>query len=149
MDYIRITSESDADIPCLSSALDLPEISRFISIDKANYWRYVSSTENVYYFKAYEDGILVGAVHCETADAVLYMDIMVLPKHQGKGIGSAILRDIQTGVLPLTFDRIEVSIDEANTASLRLFEKMGFDFVSKDEELLNYTYVVKIKSQPS
>ena len=140
MDYIRITRENDADIPCLNSVLDLPEISRFISIDKANYWHYVSSTENVYYFKAYEDGNLVGAIHCETADTVLYMDIMVLPEHQGKGVGSTILRDIQTGALPLSFDRIEVSIDEANTASLRLFEKMGFHFVSKEEELINYVY---------
>ena len=30
---------------------DLPEISRFISIDKDNYFKYVTSTENVLYYK--------------------------------------------------------------------------------------------------
>ncbi|MBQ9121612.1 MAG: GNAT family N-acetyltransferase [Clostridia bacterium] len=141
MNYVRMICENDIDIPRLSSILDLPEISRYISIDKTSYWHYVSSTENVYYFKAYEGGNLVGAIHCEVAGTVLYMDIMVFPEHQQKGVGTTILRDVQSGILPLPFDRIEVSIDETNLASIKLFEKAGFRFVSKEDELLNYVYV--------
>ena len=141
MNYIRITRENDIDIPYLTSVLKMPEVSRFISIDEANYWHYVTSTEYVYYFKAYDGDCLVGAVHCEIADAVLYMDIMVVPEQQRKGIGSILLKDIQAGALPLDFERIEVSIDEANVASIRLFEKMGFLRTSKEDELIEYVYV--------
>ena len=48
MNYIRITRENDIDIPYLTSVLKMPEVSRFISIDEANYWHYVTSTEYVY-----------------------------------------------------------------------------------------------------
>ena len=65
---------------------------------------------------------------------------MVIPRHQGKGIATAILSDILSGKLQLDFNKIEVAIDEQNTASIKLFEKMNFKLVSKEDELLNYTY---------
>ena len=69
-----------------------------------------------------------------------------IPEYQGKGIATIVLGDIQSGNLISGFNRIEVSIDENNIASVRLFEKMGFDFVSKEDELLNYVYKVKKES---
>ena len=65
---------------------------------------------------------------------------MVIPDYQRKGIASTILSDILSNKLHLDFDKIEVSIDEQNTASIKLFEKMNFKFVSKEDELLSYTY---------
>ena len=138
MTYERITSEVDKDIPYLNTILEMPQISRYISVDKENFWRYVTETENVFYYKVYEKDALVGAVQLELAGEVLYMDIMVIPEFQGRGIGTAIIRDIQNGVLPLSFERIEISIDESNIASIRLFEKMGFRFISKSDVLLKY-----------
>ena len=138
MTYERITSEVDKDIPYLNTILEMPQISRYISVDKENFWRYVTETENVFYYKVVDDGALVGAVQLELAGDVLYMDIMVIPEFQGRGIGTAIIRDIQNGVLPLSFERIEISIDESNIASIRLFEKMGFRFISKSDVLLKY-----------
>ena len=38
------------------------------------------------------------------------------------------------------FERIEVAIEEGNIASIKLFEKMNFVFLSKDGELINYVY---------
>ena len=40
----------------------------------------------------------------------------------------------------LDFDKIEVSIDKSNAASIKLFEKMNFKFVSVENELLNYAW---------
>lgn len=141
MKYQRIVSKEDGDIPYLSSMLKLSEISRYISIDEKNYWQYVTSNENVFYFKVYDnDDRLVAATHCETVNRKLYMDIMVVPAHQRKGIATSVLRDIQSDRLPLSFDQIEVSIDETNIASIKLFEKMHFLCVSKEDELLNYIY---------
>lgn len=141
MTYQSIVSITDPDIPYLISILKMPEIARFISIDQHNYWNYVTSTENVFYFKVYDGGKLVAATHCEVLNKTLYMDIMVIPPYQRKGVATHIVKDIQCGKLPLDFEKIEVSIDETNEASIALFQKMGFVYVSKEDELRNYIYV--------
>ena len=64
----------------------------------------------------------------------------MLPEYQRRGIATGILRDVQNGRIPLDFERIEVSIEESNIASIKLFEKMNFVFLSKDGELINYVY---------
>ncbi len=143
MNYQQMMNENDADILYLVSIFKLPQISCYISIDEQNYWKYVTTSENVYFFKVYENDTLVATTHLEVVDRVLYMDIMVIPEHQGKGIATMVLRDIQAGNLVSGFDKIEVSIDESNVASIRLFEKMGFSYVSKEDELINYVYEVK------
>ena len=140
MNYRQVTSEADKDIPYLHSIYMSPEISRYISIDEVHYWHYVTATENVFYYKIYQGDCLVAAVHCELSDKTLYMDLVVIPKYQKKGIGTMIIRDIITGKLQPDFERIEVSIDESNIPSIRLFEKMQFRYVSKEDELLNYVY---------
>ena len=140
MNYQRITGTDDPDIPYLTAILHLPEISRFLSIDDDRYWNYVTSSENVWYYKAYDGGSLVGAVHLETDQKTLYMDIMVMPDYQRRGMGTKILGDILGGKFPISFDTVEVSIDERNAASIRLFEKMGFLRVSQEDELINYRY---------
>ena len=143
MNYQQMMNENDADIPYLVSIFKLPEISCYISIDEQNYWKYVTTSKNVHFFKVYENGVLVGTTHLEVVDRVLYLDIMVIPEHQGKGIATTVLRDIRAGNLVSGFDKIEVSIDESNAVSIRLFEKMGFVYVSKEDELINYVYEVK------
>ena len=140
--FIRVISESDKDIAYIQAIHRIPQISRFIGISD-NYFAYVIENSNVYFYKVFSDDILVGTAHLEICDSTLYMDIVVVPQYQNKGIGTNILRKIQGGSLPITFDRIEVSIDENNTASKRLFEKMGFVFVSKEDELENYLYIAK------
>ena len=140
--FIRVISELDKDIAYIQAIHRLPQISRFIGISD-NYFAYVIENSNVYFYKVFSDDILVGTAHLEICDSTLYIGIVVVPQYQNKGIGTNILRKIQGGSLPITFDRIEVSIDENNTASKRLFEKMGFVFVSKEDELENYLYIAK------
>lgn len=140
MIYRRIDSQNDPDISYLDEILNLPEFSRFINVDKNNYWTYVTNTENVFYFKGFENDVLVAATHCEISNRTLYMDIMVIPTYQRKGVATTILNDIQSGTLLLDFDKIEVSIDKSNAASIKLFEKMNFKFVSVENELLNYAW---------
>lgn len=143
LEYVHLTDKSDKDIPYLLSVYQLPEISRFISIDKSNYFAYVTENENVYFYKVYSNGDLVAAIHIESSDKSLYMDIVVIPQYQHKGLATAIVTDIQSGVLQIDFEHIEISIDESNVASRKLFEKMGFVVVSKEDELVNYIYYAK------
>lgn len=142
MKYIQITSEKDKDIPYLMSIHKIPEISRFISINEKNYFHYVTTTENVFYFKVYKNDDLIGTVHCELFDKVLCMSILVIPDFQKQGIGTAILYDIQNGVLPLIYTRIKVSVDKFNFPSLRLFKKMHFTKISEDEDLIDFIWYV-------
>ncbi len=140
MKYIRLIDENDIDIPSILSVYRLPEISRYISIDEKNFWIYVTSNENIYYYKVYHEQHLVGTLHCEAVDKTLYLSIVVFPEFQNKGIATTVIEDVLNRNFPFDFKTIEVSIDETNIASIKLFEKMHFRFSSKDDELLNYVY---------
>ena len=138
--YLRLTDATDADIPVIMLEYSLPAASGYISIDKQNYFKYVTENENVFFFKVFRDGELVGTTHLELSSKTLYMDIVIFPTHQRQGIGRQILEDIQCGKVGIDFDEIEISIDESNLPSRRLFEKMGFVAVSRDDELINYLW---------
>ena len=140
MVYQRLIDANDIDILQLCCVMDLPNISRFISYDKEKYWQYVTSTNSVFYYKVYKRNSLVGAIHLEVNDKILYMSILVFPEYQNQKIGSDIIRDIQDRKLPIDFERIEVSIDKTNIASIRLFEKMNFKLFAKEKELFTYIY---------
>ncbi len=143
MTYRLLKKSNDEDIPIILSVYKQPSILRFISIDEENYWKYITSTVNVYFYKIYKDGVLVATIHLEADNRVMYMSLVVFPEYQKQGIATTILKDIQTGKLELDFNKIQVSIDEKNTASIKLFESAGFVFVGKDEELFEYEYSKK------
>ena len=140
MTYQHLIDVNDTDILQLCRVMDLANVSRFISYDKERYWQYVTSTNSVFYYKVYKRNSLLGAIHLEISGKVLYMSILVFPEYQNQKIGSSIIKDIQDRKLPIDFERIEVSIDETNVASIRLFEKMNFKLFSKEKELLIYVY---------
>ena len=140
MTYHLIKKLDDEDIQNILSVYKHPLVSRFISIDEENYWRYITSTDNVYFYTIYMDDILVAAIHLELVQLVLYMSVVVDPQYQQQGIATTILKDIQTGKLELNFNKIRVSIDKNNIYSLKLFENVGFICVGNDEELLEYEY---------
>lgn len=137
--YIRILSEEDADIPGLLRIYHQPQVSRFISIGD-NYFQYVTGTENVNFYKVYASENLIGTIHLEKCKDTLYMDILILPEFQKKGFATRVIRDIQNDIFALGYKRIEISIDESNIASIKLFENAGFVLVSKEDELLNFVY---------
>lgn len=137
--YISLASEDDVDIPQLLKIYQLPSISQFISISD-NYFHYVTNTENVHFFKVYEAENLIGAIHLEKCENELYMDILVFPEYQRMGYATRIIEDIKYDIFKLDYKRIEISIDEKNTASIKLFENAGFTFLSQEDELLNYAY---------
>ncbi len=137
--YVRLSTEDDADISLLTQIYQMPEIARYLSISD-NYFHYVTNTENVYFFKLYENEKLIGTIHLEKQGTVLFMDILVFPEFQRMGLGRRIIKDIQNDIFELDYERIEISIDERNAASLKLFEKAGFIFTSKEDELMNFVY---------
>lgn len=140
MTYRLVKKFDDEEIPIILSVYRQPSISQFISIDEENYWRYITSTDNVYFYNVYKDDILIATIHLELVERVLYMSVVVFPEYQKQGIAKTILNDIKAGRLEIDFIKIQVSIDEKNIASLKLFESAGFVCVGKDKELLEYEY---------
>ena len=139
LEYKRIVTEDDADITRLMQVHQLHEVSQFISIGD-NYFHYVTNTPYVYFYKVYEGNSLIGSIHLEKPDNVLYMDILVFPEFQGRGYGTKIIKDIQRDLFDLNYERIEVSVDENNFASLNLFRNAGFTFVSQEDGMLDFVY---------
>lgn len=144
--YKQMISATDTDIPALISVFKLPEVNRYYEIDFENYFSYVTNTPNVHFYKVYEENQMIGAFHLETAEETLYMSIVVFPEFQNKGKGSEIVEDIKRNIFGLDYSKIEVGINDDNFASLKLFEKQGFVFKSKDGGLINYIYEKKRKA---
>ena len=137
--YSRIQSEDDSAISHLLEIYHQPAISRFLSISDI-YFHYVTNTENVYFYKVYASEKLIGTIHLEKCEDLLYMDILIFPEYQRMGFATSVVADIQNDVFGLKFKRIEIAIDESNAASIKLFERAGFSFVSREDELLNFAY---------
>ena len=144
--YKRIVSQEDKDIFLINEIHSKPEIKKYINIGD-NYFNYVTTTENVFFYKVYKERNLVGTIHLEKNDNIIYMDILIFPEFQKSGLGTKVINDIKNDIFNLSFKKIEVSIDENNIPSLRLFEKVGFKFVSQEDELKNYEYLKKIRNK--
>lgn len=140
LQYKLLADEFDESIPMICAELDKPSASIFLNYDKECFWNYVSSAKNVYYYKIFQDHQLCASLHIELERDVLYMSLLVFENYRCQGIGTQIISDLLSGVLPISFDSIEVSIAIDNIASIRLFEKCGFVFTSICDELLNYRY---------
>ena len=137
--YQKMIFEDDADVSKLVEIYQAPEIARYLSISD-NYFHYVTNNQNVHFYKVYKNDELIGTTHLEQQETVLFMDVLVFPKFQRAGLGASIVKDVQDDIFELGYKSIEISIDEENIGSLRLFEKAGFAFVSKEAELLNFVY---------
>ena len=137
--YKQMSSEDDRDIPQLVTIHQMPEIAQYLSVGD-NYFHYVTNSENVFFYKVYENNKLIGSTHLEKQGTMLFMDILVFPEFQRTGLGTKIVKDIQSDVFGLRYERIEISVDERNTASLKLFENAGFIRTSKEGELINLAY---------
>ena len=137
--YEQLLSENDIAIPQLKTIYQILEVSRYISISD-NYFFYVTNTPNVLFYKVYNNGNLIGTIHLEKHEKLLYMDILIFPQFQRKGFATKVIKDIQNDIFKLDYKKIAISIDELNSASLKLFENAGFTRTSKDDELINLVY---------
>ena len=137
--YEQMLDENDITIPEIKAIYQLPEVSRYLNISD-NYFCYVTETSGVYFYKVWNKDELIGAIHLELNENLLYMDILIFPKFQRNGFATKVIKDIQNDIFKLNYNKIEISIDETNGASLKLFENAGFTRISKDDELINLAY---------
>ncbi len=88
------------------------------------------------------DKTLVDTIHLEKHDNIMYMDILIFPEFQNSGLGTKVIINIKNDIFNLDFKKIEVSIDESNVPSLRIFEKLSFNLVAQEDELKIFEYQI-------
>jgi dTDP-4-amino-4,6-dideoxy-D-galactose acyltransferase len=59
--------------------------------------------------------------------------VAVCPGHQGKGIGSKLIRDAETYALNEGFDKLQVVTQQLNVNAMKLYQKNGFEI----EQIIN------------
>ena len=139
---VLLESTEDNELEILKDNYSKPSVERFVEINKEKFWSYVTETENVYFYKVYNENTLSGTVQCEIYNRILYLAIVVFPDYQNKGIGTDIIKFVLDGRTGLDFKEIQVSIDEKNTASMKLFMNSGFVETGKDGELIDLQYIM-------
>ena len=140
--FVLLESTEDNELEILKDNYSKPSVERFVEINKEKFWSYITETENVYFYKVYNENTLSGTVQCEIYDRILYLAIVVFPEYQNKGIGTDIIKFVLDGRTGLDFKEIQVSIDEKNTASMKLFKNSGFIETGKDGELIDLQYIM-------
>ena len=126
----------DSDLDELIRIHQEPSVSEFISISD-NYFKYVTETEDVYYYKILANERLAGGIHSEIHNETMYLSICVEEEYRRLGIAEKSLKKFFS-VMPSYIKIIEASIEETNIPSVHLFRKLGFQMSERDNELITY-----------
>ncbi|KGF68173.1 hypothetical protein LL06_18045 [Hoeflea sp. BAL378] len=71
------------------------------------------------------DGVLAGWGCCEKADDFI-TDLWVHPDFQGRGIGTALLKEIEAQVRARGYFAVRLDTHARNTGAIRLYKRMGY-----------------------
>ena len=127
---------NDSDIVILRELHNEPSVKKWLSIGD-NYFEYCTSTQNVQYIKILLSGVIIGGIHLERDNDILYLSIFIATEYRQKGYAREcvgyIIDKFTEGI-----NFIKVSIEEENIPSIKLFESLGFVFADQEEELKNY-----------
>lgn len=126
--------QNDNDLKELVRLHNIESIKRYFSIGD-NYFDYVTKTDNVFYYKVLLDNKVIGAIHIEKYDDKLSLAICINPLYQNKGFAKYSLKEV---FKQFDVKVIEVSIEEDNISSIKLFESIGFKCIKQEDELLIY-----------
>ncbi|MFW5942674.1 MAG: GNAT family N-acetyltransferase, partial [Chloroflexota bacterium] len=80
------------------------------------------------------EGEDVGVLALEERDGDLFLSLIeIAPSHQGRGLGTAIIRDLQQRARE-EGRALGLHVLKANPAARRLYRRLGFDIVEEREE---------------
>jgi len=119
-------------------------INRYIHVDDIKiYVDYLLKTPNVKYKFIFHNGVLIGALHIETAEKVGTFSIEILSKFQQQGIGYQLLTDLKQNKFELDINAYIVYIESDNVNSIKLFEKSEFILDGIQDNLRKYVYIMR------
>ncbi len=77
------------------------------------------------FLKATEDGRIVGSIRAFQKDATCYVERLIVdPEHRNRGIGTALLRQIEAAYPAVA--RFELFTGHKSVNNLRLYEQLGY-----------------------
>ncbi len=71
------------------------------------------------------DGVVAGWGACEKADDFV-TDLWVLPEYQGRGIGTALLDKIESGIRERGYSTARLDTHARNSGAIRLYKRLGY-----------------------
>lgn len=140
--YEKLNSGDEEDIQFLKECCSIPEIEKFIKISDS-FFHYVTNTLNVYYYKILLDNKIVGGLHLQVKDDILYFSIWVMPSYQRIGIAEKVVNDLKNNYFNLNYDEIQVGVAVSNKKSISLFKKLEFEEIKIEEDIIDFKYTIK------
>jgi len=104
--YEKLKNEDKKDIDFLKKCCNNPEIEKFIKLSDS-FFDFVTKTPNIYYYKIKIENEIVGGLHLQVSENVLYLSIWVLPSFQRKGIAEHVINDLKSDCFKLNYNEIE------------------------------------------
>ena len=140
--YEKLKNEDKKDIDFLKKCCNNHEIEKFIKLSDS-FFDFVTKTPNVYYYKIKIENEIVGGLHLQVSEDVLYLSIWVLPSFQRKGIAEHVINDSKSDCFKLNYNEIRAGIAKNNIKSLSLFKKLEFEEVLIEDGIVDVKYVLK------
>ena len=100
-------------------------------------------TPNVKYKFIFHNGVLIGALHIETAEKVGTFSIEILSKFQQQGIGYQLLTDLKQNKFELDINAYIVYIESDNVKSIKLCEKSEFILDGIQDNMRKYVNIMR------
>ena len=81
---LKKLERNDSDISVLRKLHNDPSVNKWLSIGD-NYFEYCTSTQNVQYIKILLSGAIIGGIHLERDNDILYLSIFIASEYRQKG----------------------------------------------------------------
>lgn len=140
--YEKLSGSDKDDIEFLKNCHKIREIEKFIKISDV-FFDYVTSTPNIYYYKIIINNKIVGGLHLQVKNQILYCSIWILPDFQKKGVAGCVINDLKSDCFKLNYNEIQAGINKNNINSLSLFKKLDFEETKVEDGIVDVKYVIK------
>lgn len=84
-------------------------------------------------FLLFQKNTPVGYGHLDSEDNIIWLGIVVKEEHQGKGFAKEIMQILVNKAQELKLKNIQLSVDNENKKAISLYQKFGFEIVTKNE----------------
>ena len=80
--------------------------------------------------------------HLDNEDGIVWLGVAVTQAHVGLGLGVMMMKQLINFAKENAIPAIKLSVDNANTAAIKMYEKLGFVLQEKKETFSFYQYKV-------
>ncbi len=123
----------DATLTDLDALLRLEQTFPGDRISRRNF-RHLLSRANAEVAVAEEEGRVVGnavALYRKGSERARLYSLVVAPEERGRGLGLALLQEVETRARARGCERVGLEVREDNAAAIRLYEQTGYELTGR------------------